>query len=269
MHDSRAPQSIDPEVLRAALAEPERLALYLSRGLGLGDLRGVQQPEFVRVAVLTTVSPPLLQVERAGWLATAAGLGAESLPRFEGLGLVAPPAGSAWAKVATETRAALLRLAVGSLLAAAPEVAVFHITDEFGAGMLLRLQSGLTAGESRLDTRLLEHVVFAALTYRLLVHSGEAVVVTPGDEATWSSRQVFPEHAAVWRRALVSGPDEALAGLVLAELAEALVWATTTRRGRATVAAGPPAIATAVAEAETQLRPRLTNLLRERASGGN
>ncbi|MFY0531899.1 hypothetical protein [Nannocystis pusilla] len=93
-------------------------------------------------------------------------------------------------------------------------------------------------------------MVFAALTYRLLVHSGEAVVVTAGDEATWSSRQVFAEHAAVWRRALVSAPSEGLAGLELAELAEALVWATATRRGRATVAAAPPAIAAAVAEAE-------------------
>ncbi|PCC75266.1 hypothetical protein SAMN02745121_04011 [Nannocystis exedens] len=269
MHDSRAPQSLDPEVLRAALSEPERLGLYLSRGLGLPAESGEGQPEFVRVAVLTTTPPPALQADRQAWRAAAAGLGAGPAPRLAGLDLVAPPTGSPWAQVAPETRAALLRLAVSWLLATAPELAVFHITDEFGGGMLLRLQSGLAAGEPRLDARLLEHMVFAALTYRLLIHSGEAVVVTPGEEATWSSRQVFAEHAAVWRRALVSAPNEGLAGLDLADLAEALMWATTTRRGRATVAAAPPAIAAAVAEAEAELRPRATNLLRERAGGGN
>lgn len=269
MHDSRAPQSLDPEVLRAALSEPERLGLYLSRGLGGAAEGGEGQPEFVRVAVLTTTPPAVLQTDRQAWRAAAAGLGAGGSPRLTAIELVAPPVGSPWAEVAAERRAALLRLAVQSLLASAPELAVFHITDEFGAGMLVRLQSGLALGEPRLDARLLEHMVFAALTYRLLVHSGEAVVVTAGDEATWSSRQVFAEHAAVWRRALVSAPREGLAGLELAGLAEALVWATATRRGRATVAAAPPAIVTAVAEAEAELRSRATNLLRERAGGGN
>ncbi|MDC0723101.1 hypothetical protein [Nannocystis bainbridge] len=269
MQESRGSQSVDPEELRAALGEPGRLGLYLSRGVGLESERGEGQPEFVRVAVLTSVSPPALEAKRMAWRAAVAGLGVESLPAIAGVELVAARAGSAWSWVGPETRAAVLRLAVRSLLAAEPEVAVFHVTDEFGGGMLPRLQSGRTAGEPRLDARLLEHVVFAAVTYRLMVASGEAVVVTPGDDETWSSRQVFPEHAAVWRRGLMAAPHEALAGLDLAALAEALVWATTTRRGRATVAAGPVAIATAVAEAEGQLRARWTDLLRERAGGGN
>ena len=71
------------------------------------------------------------------------------------------------------------------------------------------------------------------------------------------------------RRALISAPTEAVAGLGLASLAETLVWATSTRRGRAEVAAGPGAIAAVLAEAEAELRPRLTNLLRERPGGGN
>jgi len=233
MQDSRAPLSIDPEVLLAALAEPERLALYLSQGTGPG-LRNGEQPEFVRVALLTRASPAAVQAAAEAWLAAGETLGVGPLRRIEAIELVAPTRASPWAAVPADDRATLLRGGVTSLLALAPELGVFHVNDEFGAGMLLRLQSGAATGEPRLDARLLEHLVFAALTYRLLVHTGEAV-----------------------------------AGLGLASLAETLVWATSTRRGRAEVAAGPGAIAAVLAEAEADLRPRLTNLLRERPGGGN
>ncbi|MCY1057457.1 hypothetical protein [Nannocystis sp. SCPEA4] len=269
MQDSRAPQSIDPEVLSAALAEPERLAAYLSQGTGPGGQVQGEQPEFVRVAVLTRAAPAAVQAAGEAWLAAAEALGVGPLRRIEAIELVAPTPGTAWAGMPADRRAALLRRGLTSLVALAPEVGVFHINDEFGAGMLLRLQSGAATGESRLDARLLEHMVFAALTYRLLTHAGEAVVVTAANDGTWSSRQVFPEHAAVWRRALISAPSEAVVGLGLAGLAEALVWATATRRGRAEVAAGPGVIATAIAEAEAELKPRSTNLLRERPGGGN
>jgi hypothetical protein len=67
MQDSRAPQSIDPEVLSAALAEPERLAAYLSQGTGPeGQVQG-EQPEFVRVAVLTRAVPAALQAAGEAW----------------------------------------------------------------------------------------------------------------------------------------------------------------------------------------------------------
>lgn len=267
--DSLAPQSIEPEVLLAALAEPERLTLYLSRGAGPAPRPSAhEQPEFVRVAVVTSWQPATLQAEREGWSRAAEALGVGPLRGIEAAELLAPPAGSSWAAVAGAKRAALLERGVELLLAAAPELAVFHVNDEFGGGMLLRLQSGLAKGEPRMDSALLEHMIFASLTYRLLVHTGEAIVVTAANDGTWSSRQVFAPHAAVWRRALVSAPAEGLGGLALAGLAEALVWATATRRGREAVGAGAPEVAAVVTEAERRLKPRLTNLLRERPGAG-
>ena len=78
---------------------------------------------------------------------------------------------------------------------------------------------------------------------------------------------MFPEHAASWRRSLGWAPVAALGGLGLAGLAERVVWATATLRGRAWLAAAPPTIAAEVVGAAASLKPRLTNLLRERAGG--
>jgi hypothetical protein len=268
MLSNRAPQAVDRELVLATLAEPERLGLYLSPGFGPSPaVRGPEQPEFVRVGVLTSAPPEQLQAGCEAWRAAAEGLLAGPLPQIEARQLLAPTADSGWAEVPAEQRAELLRRGIELLLEVAPEVAVFHITDEFGAGMLVRIQSGLSAGEPRLDAALLEHMVFASLTYRLLAHPGEAVVVTGAEDGTWSLRQVFPEHAAVWRRALVRAPAEALAGLALADLAEAVVRARATRRGRAEVTAA--AIAEVLAAAEIQLKPRLTDLLREPPGGKN
>lgn len=268
MQGNRAPEAIDPEVLLATLAEPERLTLYLSPGFGPSPaVRGPEQPEFVRVAAMTSVPPAGLESACEEWWAAAEELGVGRLPRIEARQLLAPAADSSWAAVPEKARAGLLRRGIELLLELVPEIAVFHITDEFGAGMLVRVQSGLTSGEPRLDARLLEHMVFASLTYRLLSHAGEAVVATASEDGTWSLRQVFPEHAAVWGRALVRAPVDALAGLSLAGLAEAVVHATATRRGRAEVAGTP--IAEALAEAWPRLKPRLTDLLRERPGGKN
>ncbi|HEY8380386.1 MAG TPA: hypothetical protein VIK91_28075, partial [Nannocystis sp.] len=140
---------------------------------------------------------------------------------------------------------------------------------EFGEGLLGRVQTALTTGEGLLNVRLLEHLFYAALTHRLMVHAGEAVVVAETMEPRWSLRQVFPEHASVWRRSLARAQAERVGGLSLAALAERIVWATMTRRGRAELSEGAPAIAAAIEAAARELRPRLSNLLRERPKGAS
>lgn len=268
MIPNRAPQSIPPETLLSALAEPERLVLYLSRGLGPPPRRLTpEQPEFVRVAVMTSAPLAGVQAAREEWLARGSELVGGRLEDIEAGELVAPPAESRWAGVPAAGRAKLLVRGAELLVSLAPEIGVFHINDEFGAGLLVRVQAELMAGEGWMDVHTLEHLVFASLTYRLLVHTGEAVVVTGTHEATWSLRQVFPEHAAVWRRSLGRAPMAALGGLAFAGLAERVVWASATQRGREEVAAGPPAIAAGVAEAASAIKRRLTDLLRERSGG--
>lgn len=268
MIEDRAPQAIEPETLLAALAEPGRLALYLSNGQGpppRGWPHG--QPEFVRVAVLTTAPLAAVQAAREAWQAAAEELAGGPLRAIEPAELVLPGAGSRWASVAAEARAGLLHRGVELLLSLAPEIGVFHITDEFGAGLLVRVQTALATGEGLMDVRLLEHLVYASLTHRLLVHTGAAVVVAETVEPTWSLRQVFPEYAAVWRRSLARAPADRLGGLSFAALAELLVWATATVHGRTELGAGAPAMAAAVEASARLLRPRLTNLLRERRGG--
>src|SRR5690606_37687401 len=134
--------------------------------------------------------------------------------------------------------------------------------DEFGAGLLARIQAELASRAGGMDVHTLEALVFASLTYRLLIHPGEAGVVTAGPDEGWSVRQVFPGQASVWRHAIGRAPPAELAGLSFTALAEQVVWATTTQRGRTEVAAGPAEIAAALGEAEASLRPRLANLLR-------
>ena len=187
MFPNRAPYTIPSETLLSALAEPDRLAVYLSPGIGPLPRRSTpEQPEFVRLAVLT--GAPLAAVQAAGeaWVASATRLGLGPVTAIDVEELVAPPPGSPWAPAPAEARAELLRVGVEQLLGLQPEVAVFQINDEFGADLLARVQAELAAGEGWLDVYTLENLVFATLTYRLLVHPGEAVVVTAAQRPTWS-----------------------------------------------------------------------------------
>lgn len=269
MIEDRSPRPIEPETLLSALAEPGRLALYVSNGQGPPP-RGWphEQPEFVRLALLTTTPPATIETALASWQAAGEALVGGALRTFDPAELVLPGAGSRWTAVPAEGRAGLIRQGAELLLSLAPEIAVFHVSDEFGEGLLNRVQAALATGEGLLDVRLLEHLFYATLTYRLLVHAGEAVVVAETLEPTWSLRQVFPEHASVWQRSLARAPAERVGGLSFASLAERIVWATATRRGRAELSGGAPAIGSAVEAAARSLRPRLSNLLRERPGGG-
>jgi hypothetical protein len=264
----RSSRPLDPETLQAALAEPHRLALYLSYGHGPPPPREPRvQPEFVRVAVMTSAPWTAVQAAREAWLAEAARRVAGPLRTIEPAELVLPGSGSRWAAVPGEARAGLVGRGIELLLSLAPEIGVFHIDDAFGGGMLGRVQLARATGEAVLDVSLLEHLVYASLTHRLMVHPGEAVVVAEAVDSTWSLRQVFPEHAAVWRRSLARAPAEQIGGLMFAGLAELVVWATATGQGRAELSAGAPAIQTAIEAAARSLRPRLANLLLERRGG--
>lgn len=256
-------EPISPEELRAAVAAGGRPTLYLSRGHGpRPQLRTDEPPEYVRVALIPEPSFAEVEAARAEWIAEAARLGPVAGPVLDPAEVATPAADSPWAAVPAERRAAVLTRGIAGLAAIRPELAVFHLTARSGGAVLLpRVRASVTGEGPPLDLVVLDHVLYAALTHRSLRYPREALMITEGP--TWSIRQVFPDHATVWKKALIEAPAQELGGLVFARLAELVVRAFVARRAGAEPPASAPAIAAALAAAEAVIAARISNLLGE------
>jgi hypothetical protein len=249
--------------LLSALAEWAGPTLYLSRGYGpRPPVRAAESPDYVRVALIPAVPFAEVQAARARWLAEAAALGPVEDGEIDPVELAAPAADSRWTTVAAETRAEALTRGIAALQQIRPELAVFHLTARSGGAVLLpSVRASATGEEPPLALTVLDHVLYGALTHRSLRFSREALVVAEG--STWSIRQVFPDHAAVWQAALIEAPAQALGGLSFARLGELLVRVVLARRTGSEAPASAPAIAAALAAAEAVIAPWLSNLLGE------
>lgn len=252
-------ESIPPELLLSVLAEPAHAGLYLSQGFGP---RPAGEPlEHVRVSLSSGASFSTMQAAGAAWLAAARPVAPWPLSTIDPDELVAPAAGSPWSAITGVERAGLLGRGVELLAGLAPEIGVFHMNDAIGGVLLARVRASLAAGLPPMDTVVLDHLMFAAITARLLRRPGEAVVVAASDDASWTIRRAFPEHASVWRRALACAPVQQIHGLAFARLAELVVRDLLARR---TGGEGPgtcPEIAAALTAAADVLGPRIVNLL--------
>lgn len=251
-------QSIAPESLLSTLAEPQRAGLYLSHGFGPAPGRPL---EHVRVAVMP--GAPFAAVQAAGeaWVAAARPVVPWPLTAIDPDELVAPSAGSPWSAIAEPVRAALLLRGAELLADLAPEIGAFHMNDALGGVLLARVRASLAAGLPPMDTVVLDHLMYAAITARLLRRTDEAVVIADAGDSTWSIRQAFPEHATVWRRALVCAPLQEVRGLGFALLAELVVRELLAGRSGGEGPATSPGIAAALAAAEAVIGPRIVNLL--------
>lgn len=259
----RQAQPIAPEELLSVLEAGGRPSLYLSRGFGpRPQLRTGEAPEHVRVALIPGASFAEVQAARARWAATLAELVPVDGPEADPGEVAAPAADSPWAAIADQARAAVLTGGVEALATIRPELAVFHLTSASGGSMLLPRVRAIAAGEGPpLDLVILEHVLYAVLTHRTLRFQRPALVMTAG--STWSIRQVFPDHATVWRQAMIEAPSQALGGLALSQLAELLVRAFIARRSGTEGPASAPAIVAALTAAEAVIAPWISNLLGE------
>jgi hypothetical protein len=216
----------------------------------------------VRVALVPEVAFVEVQAARARWLAEAAAFGPAEGGELDPAELAAPAADSRWAGIAAEARAAALTRGIEGLRAIRPELAVFHLTARTGGAVLLpRVRASVTGEGPPLDLVVLDHVLYAAMTHRSLRWRRAARVVAEG--ATWSIRQVFPDHAVVWNSAVIEAPAEAVGGLSFARLAELLVRDLIARRAGTERPTGAPAIAAALAAAEPVIVPWLSNLMPE------
>lgn len=240
--------------------------LYLSRGYGPRPQLRADAPDYVRVALIPGVAFTEVQAARARWLAEAAALGPVELVtgvidgEIDPVELAAPAADSRWAQVAAEGRAQVLERGIAALQQIRPELAVFHLTGRSGGSVLLpKVRASAKGEEPPLALSVLDHVLYGALTHRSLRFSQEALVIA--ERSTWSIRQVFPDHAAVWQAALIEAPAQALGGLSFARLGELLVRAVLARRTRSEAPASAPAITAALAAAEAVIAPWLSNLL--------
>ncbi len=255
-------EAIPAELLLSALGAAERAGLYLSPGHGPRATTRAREPRtHVRVALLPAAEFAAVQAAGAAWVAAARSIAPWSLAAIDPDELATPAAGSPWSAIAAEERAALLSRGVAALAGVAPEVGVFHLSDAIGATLLARVHEDAAAGFTPIDAVVLDHLMYAAITARLLRRPGEVVVVTASRDGRWTVRPAFPEHATMWRRALVCAPPEAVSGLGFARLAELVVRGLLARRTGAEPPSSTPAIAAALSAAEATLGPRLVNLL--------
>lgn len=271
---SESPQAelLPPEVLLAALQEPARPTLYLSEGFGpVPERTPGEEPEHVRALVHAREPFAAVQAAGARWLAAAEASGPGPLALVDAAELADPPASSRWSAVDSAARADLLGRGVQELLSLSPSLLLFRLTPRHGAHVLHTLRARLAAGEEiGAELVLLDHLVFAGITYWLQREPAEALVLGPASGPGWTLRPGFPRHASVWRRALARAPAQHFGGLALAGLAELVIVAALARRAGLPPRVQDPAIAAALRSAEAALGPRVIDILADgdrRASG--
>lgn len=255
-------EPIPAETLLSALGAVGRAGVYLSPGHGPGPSTRAGEPlDHVRVALFVGAAFAAIQAAGEAWLDAARPAAPWPMAAVDPDELVSPSAGSPWSAIAAAERAALLGRGIALLDALAPEVGVFHLSDAMGAPLLARVRAGAAAGVPSIDAVVLDHLMYAAITARLLRRPGEVAVVAGSRDGGWSLRPAFPEHATMWRRALVCAPPERVHGLGFARLAELVVRALLARRSGAEPPATSPTIAASLSAGEAAISPRIVNLL--------
>lgn len=260
-------QPIPRSEFMALFGDSSQCQCYVSPGLAPLEVDGFVPSYHVRVALIcatgsgTGGAPAMAAALDQACAAVAERVDAALAWPCPG-DLLAPRPGTAWARVGVEDRAELLHAALAIAATHAREIAVLDLGETSEPGFLALLRREQQRGGPAMLGVTIEHAFFSLVFERLEAEGREPLVAVPGEI------EVDEAHPAVGDDGRVIAPLTALAGLVLASLAEVAVCQRLALRQRPPPAPLAPALAAALQAGYELLAPRLCNLLPREAREG-
>ncbi|MBL8975079.1 MAG: hypothetical protein JNK56_31060 [Myxococcales bacterium] len=250
-------QPIPRSELLTRLDDPTLRQVYVSPGLAPLVADGFVPEYHVRLALYPRADAAAMAAELDRWAADADAEVGFAAGWPDAAELIAPAADGRWARVDVEPRATLLLRAIECVGRHADEIAVLDLGETSEPGFLAMLRRERLHGGPAMLGGTIERAFFSLVYGRPSADERELLVLAPGQLGAAPG-----EDVAAWEdEDCVVAPPDALAGLVLAGLAELVVCQRLALRQRPPPTPLAPALAAALRSGHELLAPRLCNLL--------